>query len=410
MLLVRARPPRAAPLLTDGQREVARRRIVFLAYAGGWGGTEVNLIGLLRALAQRGHDVVLAQLEHETYRVPEEKGWSVVHVPLPRPYAQVRFREWRVIVDSLRPELCVVVKTGHTAMRSLRLDLAVRMASRHYLMMENHPAHPIPRPCRKSWRRYVPVPGPRRLFDWLHASVHHWMAHHVVAVSRTVRDRLVSDYAAAPRRVSVMYAGVDVQTFSFDPERRRRARSDLAVPEGAFVFGTAARLAWVKRLDRLIDAFAAVSRGLGRPTRLLIAGEGPDGDRLRDRAAAAGLGGLVLFPGFVPSAVDALCAMDGFVVTSEVEGLGMALLEAMACERPVISVRCGGPAEILSPDDSRGLLTGGEVDDIARAMTRLMAVDAVNRAEMGRRARAHVVRNFDAAVQFERLADLVERA
>lgn len=112
-----------------------------------------------------------------------------------------------------------------------------------------------------------------------------------VAVSTTVAHRL-RRWGVPRDRIHVVPNGIDVPRFAFDETVRNKARAELGLPADAFVVGGVGRLSPGKRFDILVRAVAA------RPgARLLLVGEGPEGDRLRSLAGELGAADRVLLHG-----------------------------------------------------------------------------------------------------------------
>jgi glycosyltransferase involved in cell wall biosynthesis len=205
----------------------------------------------------------------------------------------------------------------------------------------------------------------------------------VVAVSEYLRGELEAKVPEARGKTEVVSSGVDLEGFPLLERRDGPGPAFLCV--GA--------LTERKNVVRLADAFATLGEGT-----LTFVGDGPL------RAALAGrknvsLAGAVRHdevPGFVAVA-DVVCQ------PSLVEPLGQALLEAMACGRPVVATRIGGPPEFVRPD------TGVLVDpmdeaDIASGLRRAASLPVPNRA-----ARAAAERH-DVSEQARRVEAILERA
>ena len=90
------------------------------------------------------------------------------------------------------------------------------------------------------------------------------------------------------------------------------------------------------------------------------------------------------------------------------EGLPLALAEAMACECCPVATAVGGIPEAVSGPELGWLVPPSDVEAFADAMIAAASQTAQQRAEIGQRAREHVLKNFNAAVQFDLLADLIE--
>jgi len=146
----------------------------------------------------------------------------------------------------------------------------------------------------------------------------------------------------------------------------------------------AGRLAPVKGIDTLLDAWSSVSSRFPGAL-LLVLGEGPMRDSLKERALRLGIAGSVLFPGRVVGIERYYRAVDLFVLSSKVEGLPNALLEAMATGLPVAATRVGGVPDVVR-DGENGLLAAPEdPSSLARGIA-LLLQDAGLRQRLGKAA------------------------
>jgi glycosyltransferase involved in cell wall biosynthesis len=144
------------------------------------------------------------------------------------------------------------------------------------------------------------------------------------------------------------------------------------IPSDAFLWGSTGRLRSEKGFDVLLRAWARVWEKR-KDCYLVIAGDGSDRSRLIEQASALGLGDDCLkFLGFRRDVPGLLKALDGYVLTSRSEGLGTAILEALAAGCPVVATNVGGIPDSVHHEQT-GLLVGNEnVEEIAAAMLRLM--------------------------------------
>ena len=126
-------------------------------------------------------------------------------------------------------------------------------------------------------------------------------------------------------------------------------RQQYGLPEDAFVMLYLGRVAHEKNIGFLIDMFVEVNRRAPH-ARLIIAGEGPAESSLQKHAERTGLGDKIHFIGYLrplQAVVDCYAASDLFVFASETETQGLVLLEAMACNTPVVSCASLGSKDVL---------------------------------------------------------------
>ena len=128
----------------------------------------------------------------------------------------------------------------------------------------------------------------------------------------------------------------------------------------------------VKGFDLLIEAFGRCATKHA-DWSLVILGEGPERASLQTFAVALGIADRVSLAGQVQEPATILNGADLFVLSSRSEGFPNALLEAMACQLPVVSTDCGGPRNIIRDGVDGILVPPDDVTALADAMDRLMA-------------------------------------
>jgi glycosyltransferase involved in cell wall biosynthesis len=191
----------------------------------------------------------------------------------------------------------------------------------------------------------------------------------VVAVSGAVAGS-VSTWSGPP--VTVIPNGVAVRV---DPEASRAAREELDLAPDAPLVVHVGNIRPGKGHDMLIDAAAIVQRQLPELTIVSIGGEKYPGDleRVRTKADEAGLGASLRFLGRRPDALHFVASADVFVNPSSVEGLPVAILEAMALGRPVVATAAGGVPGIVKDGETGVLVDPEDPEALAEAITRLLA-------------------------------------
>lgn len=163
------------------------------------------------------------------------------------------------------------------------------------------------------------------------------------------------------------------------------------------------RLVAVKNFDLALQAFAQIVKT--RPARLILLGEGPERSALLQTARDLGITDHVLLPGFTAPVAAWLPYARVFVSTSNREGLGNALIEALAAGVPVVATDCPyGPAEILANGTYGALVPVGDRGALVQAITDALDQDP----DLGRAARQQRAQDFSVSTCIEAYLALVE--
>jgi len=137
--------------------------------------------------------------------------------------------------------------------------------------------------------------------------------------------------------------------------------------------------------------FRVLKKGI--KTRLVMVGDGSERTNAEHRARCLGIYEHCSFVGKQPRIVDYLSVSDVLLLPSEQESFGLAALEAMACEVPVIASKVGGLPEVVTNGETGYLSEVGNVDQMASDAARLLA-DKKLRVEMGQRARESAISRY----------------
>jgi glycosyltransferase involved in cell wall biosynthesis len=176
----------------------------------------------------------------------------------------------------------------------------------------------------------------------------------------------------------------------------------LSIPLNARVVGTVGRLNEVKRQDHLIRAAAGLGVGY-KDVHLLLVGDGPERAALERLAESLGLSARVHFAGYQSAPERFLPAMDIFALTSRLEGLPLALLEAWAASLPVVSSAVGGVPKVVREGETGLLFPNGNEPALTAALRDLLS-DPAKAARMAATGLAVVRKEYS----LERMASEYE--
>lgn len=217
----------------------------------------------------------------------------------------------------------------------------------------------------------------------------------IITVSPTMTSRLYK-WKLPESKLFTIANGVDTDEFS--PIVSPAGRGEWGLDVEDFIFCTVGRLSREKGQEILVKAFARVLNQ-HRHAKLLIVGEGPDRESLRDLVIELGVEEATVFAGKRCDIPCILQAIDCYVSPSITEGMPMIVLEAMASARPIVATRVGAVGELL--DGGAGTLVPAENElDLSQAMSAVIKRE-VDLTAISKVARKRCLERYSAERQAE---------
>jgi N-acetyl-alpha-D-glucosaminyl L-malate synthase BshA len=163
-------------------------------------------------------------------------------------------------------------------------------------------------------------------------------------------------------------------------------------------------------VKRPVDCVEILARVLkkGIATRLIMVGDGSERTNVEHRARCLKVDDKISFVGKQPNIVDYLSASDVLLLPSEQESFGLAALEAMACEVPVVASRVGGLPEVVTDEETGFLSSVGDVGKMAEDAGRLLS-DPELRRKMGKSARASAISRYRTDIVIPKYIEFYEK-
>ena len=204
----------------------------------------------------------------------------------------------------------------------------------------------------------------------------------ITSVSEYLRRATVDTFGITqPIEVITNFVNCDQYCRAANPEQRA-----AWAPEGQAILMHLSNFRPVKRVTDVVEIFALVREKM--PAKLVMLGDGPDRGAAEWLAVKRGVAKDVLFLGKQDRIYDALPMADVFLLPSALESFGLAALEAMACEVPVIATNVGGVPEVVTHGVDGFLVPVGDVAAAARHAIELLSSPTRVR-EMGQKARVN---------------------
>lgn len=343
------------------------------------GGSSENTVASIVGLTRAGYDCALAvsfrESEGPVLDDARRRGVRLLDVPaLGREVALLSdlaalLRLLRII----RAERPAIVHT-HTSKAGFIGRLAARLARVPAVIHQPH------------GHIFYGYYGPRltAFYAALERRAAMWSDRIITLTDRGIEEHLARSIGRREQFVTVP-SGVDVDRLRAAAPPRAEARRHLGLPPDAFVVAALGRFVSIKGFDLLVEALPAVVAGVGS-ARLLLIGDGPERAALEARAAALGVGGRLHITGAMTDVMPCLAAADVVAAPSRNEGMGRALVEAMALGIPVVGAAVGGIPAVIVDGECGRLVPPEDSPALAKALVDL-GRDAALRGKLGEAAR-----------------------
>lgn len=209
----------------------------------------------------------------------------------------------------------------------------------------------------------------------------------ILTISEYTACHIQKQYGIPTEKISVIPYPIDTEKF------KPRVNSGQIMTED-FVLMVGRVTDPRKNVKLLLESFVLIKQRFPN-LKLAIIGRKPEDNRFERFCAKLGIENSVVFLGHVSEKelIRYYTQARLFVLPSLQEGLGIVILEAMACGTPVVSTKCGGPEEIIIHGENGYLVENNNAGALANGVCKLLADDALRR-KVGEKAREHIKNNY----------------
>lgn len=321
----------------------------------GIGGAEVSLRTLTRAMADDGHDVVVLVIRDEVVlQLDDRVRVEVLSYRRSRwlPTTLLNAVRLRRSIQELEDELGPFgLKVAHLTL-SHRLAGIARIEGVKYCIHEDISESNLGE--RSGINRFLRILRVRRLYS----------GKDIVVVSEGVRQSLECFPGLKPASVSIIYNAIDVEAIEkLSAEANPYSGQRYIIHVGRMALRE-------KRHDVLLDAFSKLQHDY----RLIMVGDGPDRSRIESQIRQMGLDEKVVLTGFLKNPYPVIRDAAVLVLSSDYEGFGVVLAEALSLGTAVVSTDCrSGPSEIMKSALSGYLVDTGDADALSDKIEQAIA-------------------------------------
>lgn len=359
--------------------------ILHTCFSPSWGGLEMQALEMSASLSARGHRVTLASLpDSRLLRAATDRGIPAIPVAM---HGYVHPLLTAKLARSIRERSVDVIHAQHSR------DIATVIPA--MLLSGLRP----PVVLSKRVGSMLTKRDPFHRLTYRHVS-------RVLAVSSVIRRNVIETTPIPPERVTVLHDAVDTRRFNPATVDAGAFRRSLGISDETVVVGCLGRFSPGKGHEELLHA-ASVVRDTCPGVRFVVVGEASFGEEgyaksVRDLAVRLHLEESVVFTGFRPDVPEVMASFDIFAFPSHAEAFGMALIEAMAMQKPVIASSSDGVLDIVQQGVSGVLVPPKNPLALSLAITSLVDNPDL-RTRLGQAARERVVEHFDQERQIDAL-------
>ncbi len=342
-----------------------------------WGGGQRQVVGLMTYLRDWGHEVkIVCRPSSKLEQWARSNGVESISVDMKSTLSLSSVLALKSVFEREMPDIIHL----HASRAHVLGSAAAKLSGARAVVATRRMDDPI----KMLW------PNTSAYGKWTTA---------LVAISSAVRDVMI-DCGVDPAKIRLIPSGTDVDRFE-NAQSDETLRSRLGIDASLPLVCAAATLAERKGIRYLIEA-AAILAKTNTPVHLIIGGDGEQRDELECLSRKLGVGAS--FVGFYDDLPALLASIDVFVMPSLSEGLGVAVLEAMAAGKPVVASAVGGLKESVLDGATGFSVPPSDAGAIADAIAKLISDPSMAKT-YGLSGRARVREKFS----LENMARLNEK-
>lgn len=224
----------------------------------------------------------------------------------------------------------------------------------------------------------------------------------IICISEAERKSALEKKVCSDKKINVIFNGIDIDYYE-SKKQYGRTRSDLGIPENAFVIGMVGRLCPQKAPDIFIKSAKKIKAQIPEAF-FVIVGNGEEEDEVKKFAKSNGLIDCLLITGWVKNPMSYVELFDVALLLSRWEGFGLVLPEYMLAKKPIIATNVDAIPNIITDRENGLLVQVDDVESVYKAVLELKE-DSVLRNRIVKNGYVDVHKRFDA----KRVADEHEK-
>lgn len=344
-------------------------KILFVITGLGMGGAEHVVSNLADELVKANHKVKIVYLTGEILVAPKNHEVELISLGMNSSKDFLKaYIKLRVIVKSYKPDI-VHSHMFHANILSRLLRLSTKLP---VLVTTAHNTNEGGK-CRMLAYRFTDS-----------------LANISTNVSKESVHEYIRKRAVRKEKVIAIPNGIDTSYFNFDECIREKKRKELKIGNKQLILCVGS-LTEQKDYPNLFQA-VNILKNIRQDFKVIIIGDGPHRDSLKELLENMELEKYISFLGIRRDVKELMSATDIYAMSSAWEGLPMVILEAMSCERVIVTTDCGGIREAVG--DNGLIMNIKDHTELSTHLDRALSMSCDKRLEIGRAARQSVIDNY----------------
>jgi glycosyltransferase involved in cell wall biosynthesis len=205
-----------------------------------------------------------------------------------------------------------------------------------------------------------------------------------------------------PNKIKSIPTGVDADIYDSNKYDRKYCRNKFNLVDGQIVIGMVAILRYSKRHDMLLETIANMAENI----HVLIAGDGPQMERIVSMVNDMNLNEKVTILGHVKNVPELLEAIDIFVLTSDSEGVPQSIMQALLMNKTVVATNVGGTKDLYNKKNFI-LIRKGDKSALKDTLIQLIN-DKDLRGSYEKKSRSYILENFSKKIMTRKILDIYQ--
>lgn len=322
-----------------------RKKVLHIATALSWRGGEQQLAYLVQELKDKIDQIVLCSEGSELAKFCSQNGIDFETQKKSGGFDLAYAGKVKKMCKKLEIDLCHM----HDAHAHTFAILAAVMGNKTPLVLSRRVDFPI----KQKWTSK---------FKYNHPSIKK-----ILCVSEMIKKITASDIQDKSK-LHTVYSGVDLSKFS---KRSGKLRRELGIKESTPLIGNTSALADHKDYFTFLKCCKKILE-VEPEVQFVVMGDGPLRDKVHQFAKELDLKEKLTFTGYRTDIAEVLADLDVFLITSKTEGLGTSILDAFACQVPVIATNAGGIPELVKDYKTGILCPVKDVEQLSASVLKLL--------------------------------------